>query len=679
MMIALTVPAAGLAQIEDPTAFPGVWYRIALDNDGNLVAGDGDGEGWHYYATSDRYRMWFYNGPYDVSRKGRLEYWLYIKPVDPGKPTYADINFGWATAEWSRLGRGGPPLPGDVPTTTEEADYIAGAHLHTVDNVWGFESIEPVDSCTIDAYNPEWVSIDITGRNAYIYRGAFHECLPKDSSSGGGGATLNVCCRRSTGDCYTVFGTACQPPYEALPAGSTCADCAKSGGATLDFGDAPDPTYPTFLASDGARHTIVAGIFLGKGVDAESDGRPNATATGDEGAGADEDGVVFTSLLQPGRVATIDVTASTPGYLNAWIDFDFDGSFAGPGEQIALDEPLVDGVNGLVFDVPAHAIPGVTFARFRFNSRGLLSYHGPAADGEVEDYQVRLTTRYALHPTSGVTSLKWNQPPEQSDAGQPGVLLGPSMLSSLHLHEIVADDWRLEDERPITGVHWWGGFEGWTEPALPSPVPVAFHLAVWTDDPDLQPGNPNTFNHPGTLIWETYCINWTWALAGYETDAGGRDAGAACFQFSYLLSQDEWFCPDRDAPADGSSESAFYWLSISALYDPKGPKPKHVWGWKTRPHRFSESATLIQEVIPPSDSAAGDPLWGPWPPVAGSQWLRGRSTQAAGDPPLDMAFQLTTYGPTSGEGSLRADLNFDGVIDIRDLAILTNHWLEGVR
>ncbi len=45
---------------------------------------------------------------------------------------------------------------------------------------------------------------------------------------------------------------------------------------TLDFGDAPDPSYPTLLGSDGARHVIVAGLHLGGGPDSEADGQPTS-------------------------------------------------------------------------------------------------------------------------------------------------------------------------------------------------------------------------------------------------------------------------------------------------------------------------------------------------------------------------------------------------------------------
>ena len=86
LLIALLLSGpAALAQIEAPENYPGVWYRIAFDDEGNRILGDGDGSGWYYYETSDVYRMWFYNEPYDPDRKGYLKYEAYIKPVDPSK------------------------------------------------------------------------------------------------------------------------------------------------------------------------------------------------------------------------------------------------------------------------------------------------------------------------------------------------------------------------------------------------------------------------------------------------------------------------------------------------------------------------------------------------------------------------------------------------------------------
>jgi len=165
-------------------------------------------------------------------------------------------------------------------------------------------------------------------------------------------------------------------------------------GDTLDYGDAPDlPTlgynYPTLLSSNGARHVVCSNIRLGALIDGEANGQPNALALGDDQAGLpDEDGVQFVGTMYVGMPASIKVTASISGFLNAWMDFNKDGDWADAGEQIFVDQPLVAGVNNLTFNIPATAVQGNTFMRFRFNTLGGLTYYGLATNGEVEDYRV---------------------------------------------------------------------------------------------------------------------------------------------------------------------------------------------------------------------------------------------------------------------------------------------------
>jgi uncharacterized repeat protein (TIGR01451 family) len=161
--------------------------------------------------------------------------------------------------------------------------------------------------------------------------------------------------------------------------------------ATLDFGDAPDPSYPTLLSSDGARHVIIPGFMLGSEIDGEHDGQPTAAANGDDMAGVDdEDGVAFTTYLVPGGMANVEVKATASGKLDAWIDFDDDGSWSATDQRFN-SEPISSGTNYLQFAVPGTATPGVvTFARFRFSSAGGLSPTGLADDGEVEDCTVEI-------------------------------------------------------------------------------------------------------------------------------------------------------------------------------------------------------------------------------------------------------------------------------------------------
>ena len=188
-------------------------------------------------------------------------------------------------------------------------------------------------------------------------------------------------------------------PWAELPDNSLNLAFAISGepGEALDFGDAPDnaaaPGHPTLLANNGARHTIVPGLMLGNIIDAEADGQPNATATGDDinGPVNDEDGVSFVGNLLPGQPYNLQILASANGFLNAWMDFNGDASWTQAGDQILTNQPLTAGNNVLTFAVPATATWGVNaFARFRFNSTGNLSYAGAATDGEVEDYRFQV-------------------------------------------------------------------------------------------------------------------------------------------------------------------------------------------------------------------------------------------------------------------------------------------------
>lgn len=151
----------------------------------------------------------------------------------------------------------------------------------------------------------------------------------------------------------------------------------------VDFGDAPDGPYATLFANNGARHVLSDALFLGSGVSAEPNGKPSSTAAGDDL----DDGVVFNTSVVPGTTATVTVTASQAGKLDAWIDYNGNGLWTDAGEQIFASRSLVAGANVLTFQVPATTITS-TFARFRVSTAGGLAPTGIAADGEVEDYQV---------------------------------------------------------------------------------------------------------------------------------------------------------------------------------------------------------------------------------------------------------------------------------------------------
>jgi len=179
----------------------------------------------------------------------------------------------------------------------------------------------------------------------------------------------------------------------------------------FDFGDAPDPTYPTLLASSGARHFIPAGgatLYLGAvAPDAEADGQPNSTATGDNVAGTDDEGGVSLPNAFRGGLAsniTVNVTGSG-GLLNAWIDWNRDGDWNDAGEQIATNRAVSAGANVIAVLAPSVATAsGGSFARFRLSTQSGLLPTGQANDGEVEDYAATLqsnTPPVAVNDTLG--------------------------------------------------------------------------------------------------------------------------------------------------------------------------------------------------------------------------------------------------------------------------------------
>ncbi len=167
----------------------------------------------------------------------------------------------------------------------------------------------------------------------------------------------------------------------------------------VDWGDAPDTfqslIYPTLAIHTGAHHVVVHGMYLGNLVDAEPDGQPNLGCTGDDNdilypsMGDDEDGVTFTTQLQPGGFARIEVIASMDGKLDAWIDFNNDADWDDSGERIFTGTGLSAGTNSLLFGVPLNSVTGMpVVSRFRYSLSGVSSYSGIAYSGEVEDYLV---------------------------------------------------------------------------------------------------------------------------------------------------------------------------------------------------------------------------------------------------------------------------------------------------
>ena len=128
--------------------------------------------------------------------------------------------------------------------------------------------------------------------------------------------------------------------------------------------------------------------YLGASIDSEPNGLPGNTALGDDLAGLDdEDGILLLGSLYPGSATSIQVFSSNYCLLNAWFDFNANGSWAEGGEQVFINLPLVPGMNNLTVNVPNAAAIGDVYARFRVNQNGGITYSGYGYGGEVEDYK----------------------------------------------------------------------------------------------------------------------------------------------------------------------------------------------------------------------------------------------------------------------------------------------------
>jgi len=220
----------------------------------------------------------------------------------------------------------------------------------------------------------------------------------------------------------------------------------------VDYGDAPDLTsataqwdYQTERDNNGASHGLGAANapYLGLCVDGDSGVLNSGNADADDldnssinvgncTANDDEDGVVFNTSLIAGQATSITISANTSAVgnnackLNAWIDYNQNGDWSDPGEQItAIDQNINSDASITITPiVPINAEYGSTYARFRCSTAGGDSSIGAAFDGEVEDYRVY------IQPDPTVVSVDFGDAPDSyktllASDGAKHIITGP--------------------------------------------------------------------------------------------------------------------------------------------------------------------------------------------------------------------------------------------------------------
>jgi len=201
-----------------------------------------------------------------------------------------------------------------------------------------------------------------------------------------------------------------QGPASATNDGARCAQSA----IRIDFGDAAS-SYGTLLQDNGPRHAIsdydatakTAPLMIGAHVDADQDGHPTATATGDDAdATDDEDAFSAPVVLNPGSTtATLKVPVTNgsggPATLYGWIDANRNGTFE-PNEFASVAVPNGATSVDLAFAGLTPLQDGTTPAiRLRLTTDVLTDdtatptddrAKGVASNGEVEDHLAQVAT-----------------------------------------------------------------------------------------------------------------------------------------------------------------------------------------------------------------------------------------------------------------------------------------------
>jgi len=371
------------------------------------------------------------------------------------------------------------------------------------------------------------------------------------------------------------------------------------GGETadeVDWGDAPDPSYPTLAWSNGASHTIVPDVYLGAGVDPDDDGQPDADSTGDDLDGTDdEDGVVFLTPLVPGETATFEVTTSTAGTLDVFIDWQADGDWDDPGDHVSTYGLLSGGTHQIHLSVPGDARIGSTFSRFRFTTYSSLGPSGPASDGEVEDHAVMVVYD---------EDCKYVQYPDLETTG-----MDVSTLAGWEQGIILADDFTCVTPGRLTQFRVWASWLG-DESAGQEDLQAMLNVCERID-------GPGGFPIPGAILWQQYFPAGTfqteiWADGLAEgwldpPDAYTWPADSECWLYTFDIS------PESAFHQTGMPDDPVTYMFVVSFYVPLATDPM---GWKTAVTQQGDPAIFLpslvsewqQLVYPPGHALAPGPL-----------------------------------------------------------------------
>ncbi|PAP76693.1 GEVED domain-containing protein [Rubrivirga marina] len=422
----------------------------------------------------------------------------------------------------------------------------------------------------------------------------------------------------------------------------------------LDFGDAPD-SYRTLWPAGPSHFVFLGQLILGAEIDVEDDGVPTLDASGDDlfipppiDQVDDEDGLVGISFGDGGQ-GQLTVRTNAAGVLDAWFDFDGDGTFLPPpfaadDDHIVVAAPIPSaGEHTVTFDVPSGGRRAGPL-RLRFHEvPGGLGVGGLAWDGEVED-----------HLVAGLDLGDANQDPLEIIPGMPfGYPVRISADGARHLVDDLVKLGENVDAETDLNV------------ALASETGLASNTATGDDnDPDDNRNDGPRDDEDGVAFGEGF-VPFTIQLPVGSTDPSAPNpltryglvagtTGTLTFFPNVDGGLDAWFDWNRDGDWEDDGEHVFANERMGPSTPPPSldlqAPPNASVGYYHARFRFSRNGALNATGVAP-DGEVEDYLMATFPPLD------------YGDAPAPYPSAVTDGGARHGVGLVRLGAEADPEVD----------------
>jgi hypothetical protein len=149
---------------------------------------------------------------------------------------------------------------------------------------------------------------------------------------------------------------------------------------------------------------------------------------------------------------------------------------------------------------------------------------------------------------------------------------------------------------PVASVHWYGSYIGWDAPDPPRCGPDTWLLTFWSNWPDPNVSDPNTFSRPHHLLWQVFVPAGRVRIEyeGFDKPPDPCLPSDTCFSYYVQLKPDEYFWQSEYL---WRTIDDTFWLGITAVY-PEDVNCHHPWGWKTRPQPCMDAAVRLRVPLP---------------------------------------------------------------------------------